>query len=53
MHGMIAPRPRRRQLVAAVIAGLLVIAGTLALWASYGTAVFFETLRAGFVGCFG
>ena len=25
----------------------LVLAGTVALWAHYGTAVFFETIRAG------
>ena len=31
----------------------LVLAGTIALWAHYGTAVFFETIRAGFVACFG
>jgi hypothetical protein len=23
------------------------------LWAHYGTTVFFETIRAGFVACFG
>ncbi len=31
----------------------LVLAGTVALWAHYGTAVFFEVIRAGFVACFG
>lgn len=30
-----------------------VLAGTVALWAHYGTAVFFETIRAGFIACFG
>jgi hypothetical protein len=34
------------------VAGLL-LAGTVALWAHYGTAVFFETIRAGFMACFG
>jgi hypothetical protein len=29
------------------------LAGTLWLWTTYGTAVFFETMRAGFVACFG
>jgi hypothetical protein len=28
------------------------LAGTLALWAFYGTAVFFEMLRAGWAACF-
>jgi hypothetical protein len=31
----------------------LVLAGTIALWAHYGTAVFFEMIRTGFVACFG
>jgi len=31
----------------------LVLAGTVALWAHYGTAIFFETIRAGLVACFG
>ena len=37
--------------VLAAIAGLLV-AGTLALWAHYGTAVFFEIIAAGIAACF-
>jgi hypothetical protein len=35
---------------AAVVAAL---AGTVLLWAHYGTTVFFETIRAGFAACFG
>ena len=31
----------------------LVLAGTIALWMHYGTAVFFETIRTGFIACFG
>jgi hypothetical protein len=31
----------------------LALAGTGVLWAHYGTAVFFETVRAGFAACFG
>jgi hypothetical protein len=31
----------------------LVLAGTVALWAHYGTAIFFETIRAGLAACFG
>jgi len=38
-------------LVAAVVGAIL--AGTVALWAHYGTAIFFETIRAGLVACFG
>ena len=39
----------------ALVAGAvgLVLAGTIALWAHYGTAIFFETIRAGLVACFG
>jgi hypothetical protein len=36
----------------AAIAGL-VLAGTVALWAHYGTTVFFEIVRTGFMACFG
>jgi hypothetical protein len=42
--------PRAVTLLAGVV-GLL-LAGTLALWVHYGTAVFFETIRAGFIACF-
>jgi hypothetical protein len=31
----------------------LALAGTVLLWAHYGTTVFFETIRAGFSACFG
>ena len=34
-------------------AGGSILAGSLALWAHYGTAVFFEMVRAGFIACFG
>ena len=37
--------------VSALIA--LALFGTGLLWAHYGTAVFFETIRAGFTACFG
>jgi hypothetical protein len=38
-------------IVAAAIA--LVLAGTGWLWTHYGATVFFETIRAGFIACFG
>ena len=31
----------------------LLLAATVALWAHYGTAIFFETIRAGLAACFG
>jgi len=37
-------------LVAAVVGALL--AGTVALWAHYGTAVFYEMILAGLAACF-
>ena len=42
----------RLALLLAAVFGVL-IAGTAVLWAHYGTAVFFEVIRAGFVACFG
>ena len=48
----VAAPGRGALLVAAAVIGVLV-AGTGALWAHYGTAVFFETIRAGLVACFG
>jgi hypothetical protein len=44
--------PRRAVLIIAAVLGAI-LAGTIALWAHYGTAVFFETIRAGFAACFG
>ena len=45
----------RRALPIMILAGIcgLIVAGTLALWVHYGTAVFFEMIRAGFIACFG
>jgi hypothetical protein len=50
--GALAPRRAGPVLLVAGVLGLL-FAGTIALWAHYGTAVFFETIRAGFIACFG
>ena len=48
-----AAAPRRGQIALAAGVIGLVLAGTIALWAHYGTAIFFETIRAGLVACFG
>jgi hypothetical protein len=53
MRETVAPRLTSRSLIAAGVVIALALAGTLWLWAYYGTAVFFETIRAGFVACFG
>jgi len=46
--------PSRPLLLLAVFAGgvLLAMALAIGLWAYYGTAVFFEMLRAGWAACF-
>jgi hypothetical protein len=46
-------RATSRPLLAAVGGLACLLAGTIALWAHYGTAVFFETIRSGFMACFG
>lgn len=48
-----ASRTVSRPLLAAAGAVACLLAGTVVLWAHYGTAVFFETLRAGFIACLG
>jgi hypothetical protein len=44
-------RPSRPLAVTAAAVALL-LAGTLALWAHYGTAVFYEMIVAGIAACF-
>jgi hypothetical protein len=41
----------RPLLLVALLAGMI-LAATLGLWAYYGTAVFFEIVRAGWIACF-
>ena len=53
MPETLAPRVTSWPLLAAGTAIAITLAGTIWLWASYGTTVFFETIRAGFVACFG
>ena len=48
-----ATAPRRAAIVIAAGALGLVLAGTVALWAHYGTAIFFEMIRSGLMACFG
>jgi hypothetical protein len=48
-----AVAPRRAAIAFAAGVMGLVLAGTIALWAHYGTAIFFETIRAGLAACFG
>jgi hypothetical protein len=46
-------RPLPRPLLVGAALAVAVLAGTLVLWAHYGATLFFETIRAGFVACFG
>ena len=52
MAEAVSPRRTGPILLAAGVVGL-VLAGTIALWVHYGTAVFFEMIRTGFIACFG
>jgi hypothetical protein len=50
---MAALTPRfSRPLALVTAAVVLLLAGTVALWAYYGTAVFYETILAGIAACF-
>jgi hypothetical protein len=50
---MAAMMPRFSRPLAVVTAVVvLLLAGTVALWAHYGTAVFYETILAGLAACF-
>jgi len=46
------PRVSSWPLFAAGALGVLLVGATLALWAHYGTAVFFEIIAAGIAACF-
>ena len=46
----ITSRLSRPLLLVAAVIGIL-LAGTVALWAHYGTAVFFEMIVAGLAAC--
>lgn len=45
-------RPSARFLVGSAVAAGLLVAGTLMLWAHYGTTVFYEMILAGLAACF-
>jgi hypothetical protein len=41
-----------RPLLLLAVLGGAIMAGTLGLWAYYGTTVFFEVVRTGWLACF-
>lgn len=45
------PRILSRPAMASIAVAVLLVGATLALWAHYGTAVFFETIAAGIAAC--
>ncbi|HEV3177255.1 MAG TPA: hypothetical protein VGZ72_14785 [Stellaceae bacterium] len=53
MHKSIASPLTSRWLILGGAVSALALAGTLSMWAHFGTVVFFETIRTGFVACFG
>lgn len=52
MPAIVSAARLSRSLILLALAGGLIMAATLGLWIYYGTAVFFEIVRAGWVACF-
>jgi hypothetical protein len=52
MAAILFPATLSRPIALAAIVVVLLLAATVGLWAYYGTAIFFEMLRAGWAACF-
>jgi hypothetical protein len=52
MPAIVSNVPMSRPLLLVAAAAGVLFAITLGLWAYYGTAVFFEMIRAGWLACF-
>jgi len=52
MPAIVSNAPLSRPLLFVAAAGGVLLAAALGLWAYYGTAVFFEMVRAGWLACF-
>jgi ABC-type sugar transport system substrate-binding protein len=52
MPAIVSTARLSRPLLLLALAGGLIMAATLGLWVYYGTAVFFEIVRTGWVACF-
>jgi hypothetical protein len=45
------PQSSARPLVVVAVVATVLLTGTVALWAHYGTAVFYEMIAAGIAAC--
>ncbi len=52
MAAAMFPTTLSRPIALAAVVVVLLLGATLGLWAYYGTAIFFEMLRAGWAACF-
>ena len=52
MAAIMFPATLSRPLVLATLVVVILLAATVGLWGYYGTAIFFEMLRAGWAACF-
>lgn len=52
MSAIVTPGAATRPLVLVGLTGGLLVAATVGLWVYYGTAVFFELIRTGWMACF-
>ena len=52
MSAIVSNAPLSRPLLLVAVVGGALVAAALGLWAYYGTAVFFEMVRAGWLACF-
>jgi hypothetical protein len=52
MPAIVSNAPLSRPLLLVAVAGGALVAAAMGLWAYYGTAVFFEMVRAGWLACF-
>jgi hypothetical protein len=52
MAAIVSTASVSRPIMLIALLGGAMFAATLGLWAYYGTAVFFEMVRTGFVACF-
>jgi hypothetical protein len=52
MPAIVSAAALSRPVLLLAFAGALLLAMTFMLWAYYGTAVFFEMVRAGWTACF-